>query len=96
MRRSVHSLRPAKASFATPKCRFTVPLQVPFIAGVIACTVGCRCNHVWSKPPVRLTRAGRALVRVCTRDGLLRPAMYADVELEATRLADRVIVPAGR
>lgn len=41
------------------------------------------------------TRAGRALVGVRTSDGLLRPGMYADVELEATRLADRVIVPAA-
>jgi RND family efflux transporter MFP subunit len=40
------------------------------------------------------TRSGRALVRVRTGDGVLRPGMYADVELEATRLADRVIVPA--
>ena len=40
------------------------------------------------------TRAGRALVRVRTSDGILRPGMYADVELEATRLPDRVIVPA--
>ncbi len=41
------------------------------------------------------TRSGRALVRVLTGDGLLRPGMYADVELEATRLANRVIVPAS-
>jgi membrane fusion protein, multidrug efflux system len=41
-----------------------------------------------------VTRAGRALVRVWTGDGLLRPGMYADVQLEATRLPDRVIVPA--
>lgn len=40
------------------------------------------------------TRAGRALVRVRARDGELRPGMYADVELEASRLRDRVIVPA--
>lgn len=40
------------------------------------------------------TRSGRALVRVRTGDGVLRPGMYADVELEATRLLDRVIVPA--
>ena len=42
-----------------------------------------------------LSRAGRALVRVRTGDGVLRPGMYADVELEATRLPDRVIVPAA-
>lgn len=42
-----------------------------------------------------LTRAGRALVRVRTADGVLRPGMYADVELEATRLPDRVLVPAS-
>jgi membrane fusion protein, multidrug efflux system len=41
------------------------------------------------------TRAGRALVRVRTGDGLLRPGMYADVELEATRLPDRVVVPSA-
>jgi RND family efflux transporter MFP subunit len=40
------------------------------------------------------TRSGRALVRVRTRDGVLRPGMYADVEVEATRLPDRVVVPA--
>src|SRR6266545_952210 len=40
------------------------------------------------------TRAGRAVVRVRTGDGVLRPGMYADVELEATRLPDRVVVPA--
>jgi RND family efflux transporter MFP subunit len=40
------------------------------------------------------SRAGRALIRVRTRDGVLRPGMYADVELEATRLPDRVMVPA--
>ncbi len=40
------------------------------------------------------TRAGRALVRVRTGDGMLRPGMYAEVEFEATRLRDRVIVPA--
>jgi multidrug efflux pump subunit AcrA (membrane-fusion protein) len=39
------------------------------------------------------TRAGRALVR--TGDGALRPGGYADMELEATRLRDRVIVPAA-
>lgn len=39
-------------------------------------------------------RSGRALVRVRTADGVLRPGMYTDVELEATRLRDRVIVPA--
>jgi HlyD family secretion protein len=41
------------------------------------------------------SRAGRVLVRVQQRDGLLRPGMYADVELEATRLPNRVIVPAA-
>jgi membrane fusion protein, multidrug efflux system len=39
------------------------------------------------------TRAGFALVRVRTGEGVLRPGMYADVELEATRLRDRVLVP---
>lgn len=39
------------------------------------------------------TRAGRALVRM-RGDGTLRPGMYADVLLEATRLADRILVPA--
>jgi RND family efflux transporter MFP subunit len=38
------------------------------------------------------TRAGRALIRV-PGNGLLRPGMYADVRLEASRLPDRVIVP---
>ena len=38
------------------------------------------------------TRAGRALVNVAGR-GILRPGMYADVRLEASRLSDRVIVP---
>jgi len=41
------------------------------------------------------TRAGRVVVRVRTSTGRLRPGMYADVELEASRLAARVLVPAG-
>jgi len=41
------------------------------------------------------TRAGRVLVRVRTADGRLRPGMYADVQLEAARLVNRVIMPAG-
>ena len=40
------------------------------------------------------TRAGRALVRF-RNDGSLRPGMYADVRLESTRLANRVLVPAA-
>ena len=40
-----------------------------------------------------LTRAGRAIVRV-VGDGTLRPGMYADVQLEATRLPSRRLVPA--
>jgi RND family efflux transporter MFP subunit len=39
-----------------------------------------------------LTRAGRAVIAV-TGDGTLRPGMYADVRLEATRLPNRIIVP---
>lgn len=39
------------------------------------------------------SRAGRALVEVRS-NGVLRPGMYADVRLEAERLADRVVVPA--
>jgi len=39
------------------------------------------------------TRAGRALVQM-RGDGTLRPGMYADVSLEATRLAERILVPA--
>ena len=39
------------------------------------------------------TRAGRALVEV-RGDQVLRPGMYADVRLEATRLPGRVLVPA--
>jgi HlyD family secretion protein len=39
-----------------------------------------------------VTRAGRAIVRV-VGDGTLRPGMYADVQLEATRLSNRVMVP---
>ena len=38
------------------------------------------------------TRAGTALIRV-QGNTLLRPGMYADVRLEATRLTDRIIVP---
>lgn len=38
------------------------------------------------------SRAGRAVVRVAG-DGVLRPGMYADVELEATRLRGRRLVP---
>ena len=40
-----------------------------------------------------LTRAGRALVKV-SGDAVLRPGMYADVRLEATRLTNRRLVPA--
>ena len=39
-----------------------------------------------------ITRAGRAIVRV-VGDGSLRPGMYADVQLEATRLTNRRLVP---
>jgi RND family efflux transporter MFP subunit len=39
------------------------------------------------------TRAGRAIIRL-TGDGVLRPGMYADVRLEATRLSGRRLVPA--
>lgn len=39
------------------------------------------------------TRAGRAVVRFRGR-GVFRPGMYADVRLEATRLPNRIIVPA--
>jgi RND family efflux transporter MFP subunit len=39
------------------------------------------------------TRAGRAVIRV-RGDGVLRPGMYADVRLEATRLPMRRLVPA--
>ncbi|MDA1080279.1 MAG: efflux RND transporter periplasmic adaptor subunit [Gemmatimonadetes bacterium] len=38
------------------------------------------------------TRAGRAYIRL-TGNGVLRPGMYADLRLEATRLAGRTIVP---
>ncbi|MCU0649214.1 MAG: efflux RND transporter periplasmic adaptor subunit [Gemmatimonadaceae bacterium] len=40
------------------------------------------------------TRAGRAIIRL-SGDGVLRPGMYADVRLEATRLAARRLVPAS-
>ena len=40
------------------------------------------------------TRAGRAVIRA-TGNGILRPGMYADVRLEATRLPSRIIVPAS-
>jgi HlyD family secretion protein len=40
------------------------------------------------------TRAGRAVIRA-TGNGILRPGMYADVRLEATRLPNRIIVPAS-
>lgn len=38
------------------------------------------------------SRAGTAVVRL-RGNGVLRPGMYADVELEATRLPNRIIVP---
>ncbi len=40
------------------------------------------------------TRAGRAVIRM-NGDGNMRPGMYADVRLEATRLPNRIIVPAA-
>jgi HlyD family secretion protein len=40
------------------------------------------------------TRAGRAVIRA-TGNGVLRPGMYADVRLEATRLPNRIVVPAA-
>lgn len=39
-----------------------------------------------------LTRAGRAYIRA-PGNGVLRPGMYADIRLEATRLANRRLVP---
>ena len=40
------------------------------------------------------TRAGRAVVRVpAGAAAALRPGMYADVKLESSRLADRILVP---
>lgn len=39
------------------------------------------------------TRAGRAVIQL-RGNGVLRPGMYADVQLEATRLPDRLVVPA--
>ncbi len=39
-----------------------------------------------------VTRAGRAAIRI-RGDGTLRPGMYADIRLEATRLHDRIIIP---
>jgi len=39
------------------------------------------------------TRAGRAVIAL-RGNGVLRPGMYADVQLEATRLTNRVVVPA--
>jgi len=39
-----------------------------------------------------VTRSGRALVKI-RGNGALRPGMYADVQLEATRLPGRVLVP---
>lgn len=38
------------------------------------------------------TRSGRAYVRL-TGNGVLRPGMYADLRMEATRLTKRIIVP---
>ena len=40
------------------------------------------------------TRAGHAVIRA-TGNGALRPGMYADVRLEATRLPNRILVPAA-
>ena len=40
------------------------------------------------------TRAGRAVIRA-GGGGVLRPGMYADVRLEASRLPNRIIVPAS-
>jgi RND family efflux transporter MFP subunit len=40
------------------------------------------------------TRAGRAVIRAIG-NGVLRPGMYADIRLEATRLPNRIIVPAA-
>lgn len=39
------------------------------------------------------TRAGRAIIKI-RGDGVLRPGMYASARLEATRLPNRIIVPA--
>ena len=40
------------------------------------------------------TRAGRALIRV-PGNGVLRPGMYADVRLEASRLSGKILVPSS-
>ncbi len=70
------------------------------VGGDAYITVAARPDH-----PVRGTIAallpvvdstlhlGNALIRV-TGDGVLRPGMYVDVRLEATRLHHRIIVPA--
>ena len=39
------------------------------------------------------TRSGRAIVVIPNGNGALRPGMYADLRLEATRLPHRVLVP---
>ncbi|HEX5004854.1 MAG TPA: efflux RND transporter periplasmic adaptor subunit [Gemmatimonadales bacterium] len=41
------------------------------------------------------TRSGRALVVVPGGNGMLRPGMYADLRLEATRLPSRILVPSA-
>ncbi|MEI6739615.1 MAG: efflux RND transporter periplasmic adaptor subunit [Gemmatimonadaceae bacterium] len=61
----------------------------------VAGTSGVRRGRIDAVLPLvdSVTRAGRAIVRVAG-DGVLRPGMYADVQLEAARLTNRRLVPA--
>ena len=61
----------------------------------VAGTPGVRRGRIDAVLPLvdSVTRAGRAIVRVAG-DGVLRPGMYADVQLEAARLSNRRLVPA--
>jgi RND family efflux transporter MFP subunit len=57
---------------------------------------GARARVAAVLPLVDTTsHAGGVLVALRAADGDLRPGMYADVELEATRLSSRVLVPAA-
>ena len=71
-------------------------VKVGGIARVTAAALGGRelTGRITALLPLvdSATRAGRALVEV-RGDQVLRPGMYADVRLEATRLPGRVLVP---
>jgi membrane fusion protein (multidrug efflux system) len=71
-------------------------LRVGGVASVTSPAAGSLQGTISAVLPLvdSTTRAGRAIVRLpATAARTLRPGMYADVRLEASRLPDRILVP---